>query len=99
MSCRSSCGWNIDVSAVEPGPTDTGWTWNGVQWNNPNGCHVFQQMILVQTEASVPRSYGNPHYNGGQMFNAALTPVALPTASVIGATSVAATFGRRTTER
>ncbi len=71
-----------------PAPTDTGWTWNGVDWNNPPGCHVVQQLILVPTEATVPRSYGNPHYNNGAAFNAALTPVALPTTSTIGVAPV-----------
>jgi len=79
---------NSNYQANGPSPTDTGWTWNGAEWNNPGGCHVVQQMILVQTEASTPRSYGNPHYNGGQSFNAALTPAALVTASTIGVAPV-----------
>ena len=79
---------NANYQANGAGPTDTGWTWNGIEWNNPNGCHVFQQLILVPTEASVPRSYGNPHYNGGQSFNAALTPAALVTASTISVAPV-----------
>ncbi len=78
-----------NYQATGPAPTDTGWNWNGVPWNNPPGCHVVQQMILVQAANIVPRSYGNPHYNGGQAFNAALTPVALTTASTIDVAPVA----------
>ncbi|MBK7825432.1 fibrinogen-like YCDxxxxGGGW domain-containing protein [Nannocystis sp.] len=80
---------NTNYQAGGPAPTDTGWTWNGVPWNNPGGCHVYQQLVLVQAENLPPRSNGNPHYNGGQSFNAALTPVALPTASLIGVATVA----------
>jgi cysteine-rich repeat protein len=72
-----------NLQAQGPVPTDTGWLWNGVEWNNPAGCHLIQQMILVQSENQVPRSHGNPHYNQGAMFNAALTPAALTTASTI----------------
>jgi len=79
----------VNYQATGPSPIDTGWQWNGVQWNNPAGCHVVQQMILVQAANEVPRSYGNPHYNQGAAFNAALTPVALPTASTIDVAPVA----------
>jgi len=72
---------NFQASGLAP--TDTGWTWNGVQWNNPPGCHTVQQLILVQAAADFPRVNGNPHYNAGAVFNAALTPEALPTASTI----------------
>ena len=70
-------------------PTNTGWLWNGVAWDNPADCHEVQQLILVPTADSVPRSYGNPHYNDGQSFNAALTPAALTTASTIDVAPVA----------
>ena len=79
---------NTNYQALGPAPTDTGWLWNDAPWNNPGGCHEVQQLVLVQAENLPPRSYGNPHYNPGQSFNAALTPVALTTASTIGVAPV-----------
>ncbi len=78
----------VNYQASGPAPTDTGWSWNGVPWNNPPGCHVVQQLILDQSANQVPRSYGNPHYNQGAVFNAALTPAALATASTIDVATV-----------
>ncbi len=69
-------------------PTDTGWLWNGVPWNNPPDCHEVQQLILDQSVNQPPRSFGNPHYNAGNTFNVALTPGALVTASTIDVAAV-----------
>ncbi len=79
---------SVNYQANGPAPTDTGWLWNGVAWNNPPGCHVAQQLILVQAANLSPRSYGNPHYNPGATFNDALTALALPTASTINVAPV-----------
>jgi cysteine-rich repeat protein len=78
----------VNYQATGLAPSDTGWSWNGVPWNNPPGCHTVQQLILVQSANDAPRVNGNPHYNAGAVFNAALTPVALPTASTIDVAAV-----------
>lgn len=70
-------------------PTNTGWLWNSGAWDNPGDCHNIQQMILVQAADVHPRVLGNPHYNAGQVFNAALTPLAMVTASTINVAPVA----------
>jgi cysteine-rich repeat protein len=78
---------NYEAEAASPAAT--GFTWNGVDYPNPDGCHVFQQMILVQTPAEHPRVNGNPHFNGGQANPAGLEPAALVTASTIDVAPVA----------
>ena len=78
-----------NFEAEGPSPTATGFTWNGVDYPNPPGCHVFQQMILVQAANLPPRSNGNPHFNPGQSNPAALGPAALMTASTINVAAVA----------
>ena len=77
-----------NFEAEAGGPTVTGWTWNALDYSNPPGCHPFQQMILVQAENQIPRSYGNPHFNGGQANPMGLNGAALTTASTINVAAV-----------
>ncbi len=72
---------NFEAEAA--GPTTTGWKWNGVDYPNPAGCHVYQQLVLDPSVNAPPRSYGNPHFNAGASNPAALNPAALVTASTI----------------